>query len=75
MFSLDAKVNVTILSISVYSLSTATGIAAEVWTRSGNYTGYELNSTAWTKVGGKSKMYYLLDGIYCTHTLPHTHTE
>jgi V8-like Glu-specific endopeptidase len=75
MFSLDAKVNVTILSISVYSLSTATGIAAEVWTKSGNYSGYELNSTAWTKVGGKSKMCYLLDGIYCTHTLPHTHTE
>jgi hypothetical protein len=64
MFSLDAKVNVTILSISVHSLST--GIFAEVWTRPGNYSGYELNSTAWTKVGGKSKKMCCLLTLECT---------
>ena len=55
MFYLDAKVNVTILSISVYSRSTTTGISAEVWTKQDNYSGFELNTTAWTKVGGKER--------------------
>ena len=50
MFSIDAKVNVVLTSITT---SVSTGTGAEVWTKVGDYVGFETNKTAWKKVGGK----------------------
>jgi hypothetical protein len=50
MFSIDAIVNITIMSITV---SNSSGMGMEVWSKQGNYTGFETNSTVWTRVGGE----------------------
>ena len=50
MFSIDANVNVVLTSITT---SVSTGTGAEVWTKVGDYVGFETNKTAWNKVGGK----------------------
>jgi hypothetical protein len=50
MFSIDANVNVILTSITT---SVSTGTGAEVWTKVGDYVGFETNKTAWKKVGGK----------------------
>jgi hypothetical protein len=50
MFSIDANVNVVLTSITT---SVSTGTGAEVWTKAGDYVGFETNKTAWKKVGGK----------------------
>lgn len=50
MFVVDAIIGVAITSITI---SVNTGTSAEVWTKPGNYTGFEFNSSSWTKVGGK----------------------
>lgn len=53
MFSIDAIVDITIMSITV---SNSTGTGMELWSKQGNYTGSETNSVAWTKVGGEKIM-------------------
>lgn len=50
MFSIDANVNVILTSITT---SVSTGTGAEVWTKVGEYIGFETNKTAWKKVGGE----------------------
>ena len=50
MFSIDAIVNITITSITV---SNSSGMGMEVWSKEGNYTGFESNATVWTRVGGE----------------------
>lgn len=51
MFSIDANVNVILTSITT---SVSTGTGAEVWTKVGEYIGFETNKTAWKKVGGEN---------------------
>jgi hypothetical protein len=50
MFSVDAKFNLNIMSITV---SVDSGTSVEVWTKTGKYIGFETNKNAWTRVGGK----------------------
>jgi hypothetical protein len=75
MFSVDAKFNLNITSITV-SLDSGTGV--EVWTKAGEYIGFETNKNAWTRVGGKihvdapslylhSLMRQFLTIIFCLH--------
>ena len=59
MFSVDAKFNLNITSITV-SVDSGTGV--EVWTKTGEYIGFETNKNAWTRVGGKIHV----DAAICT---------
>jgi hypothetical protein len=53
MFSVDAKFNLNITSITVSVDSGTSGTGVEVWTKTGEYIGFETNKNAWTRVGGK----------------------
>jgi len=61
MFSIDANVNVVLTSITI---SVSTGTGAEVWTKVGDYIGFETNKTAWKKVGGEDITIIILSMMF-----------
>lgn len=64
MFSIDANVNVILTSITT---SVSNGTGAEVWTKVGDYVGFETNKTAWKKVGGENKIIIIFSMIFLCH--------
>ena len=61
MFSIDTNVNVVLTSITI---SVSTGTRAEVWTKVGDYIGFETNKTAWKKVGGEDITIIILSMMF-----------
>lgn len=61
MFSVDAIVDITITSITV---SNSSGTGMEIWSKQGNYTGFETNSAVWTRVGGEKMMCHCVIILY-----------